>query len=406
MKTDTLYTILFSALLLGCNGSSNKVENQVTSADPSYMRMADSEMKRNPDPRLLDFREKPKWEYSNGLVCSAMLMAWEQTGERRFYDYARYYADSMINKDGSIKTYKRTVFNIDRINPGKMVMKLYKDTGFEHYRKALDTLREQMKEHPRTSEGGFWHKKVYPYQMWLDGLYMGSPYLAEYAKEFNEPELFDDVAKQFILVDKYTYNADKQLFYHGWDESREQKWSNPETGQSPHFWGRAMGWYAMALVDVLDFLPQDHEKRDAIIEILSRLAVGIKKYQDPASGVWWQIVDMGGHEGNYLEASCSSMYTYALLKGVEKGYLDKSYLEVAKKGYEGLLNEFIKENEDGTISLTNICGVAGLGGKPYRDASYEYYIGEPKRDNDPKGVGPFIMAAIYYENVFNSKETN
>ncbi|MEP3388541.1 MAG: glycoside hydrolase family 88 protein, partial [Reichenbachiella sp.] len=257
---------------------------------------------------------------------------------------------------------------------------------------------DQMKDHPRLASGGFWHKKIYPDQMWLDGLYMGSPFLAEYAKEFNEPALFDDVANQFILVDNYTWDADKQLYYHGYDDSRKQKWSNPKTGVSPNFWGRAMGWYAMALVDVLDFLPEDHSKRPEILAIINKMATGLVKYQDAETGLWWQILDRGGDEGNYLEASCSSMFSYFFLKGIEKGYLSEDYRAVANNAYEGVVKSFVKRNQDGTISLTTNCAVAGLGGNPYRDASYEYYVNEPKRDNDPKGIGPFIMASILYNN--------
>ncbi|MEQ9221451.1 MAG: glycoside hydrolase family 88 protein [Cyclobacteriaceae bacterium] len=398
MKNFITFLPLVFCISIACSNRSGKdqVENQ-DSEPPLYVWMADSEMKRNPDPRLLDFRDSPKWEYSNGLVCLAMLKAWEKSGNQRFFDYAKYYADSMILEDGSILTYKLTDYNIDRVNPGKMLIELYKETGIARYRKALDTLRKQMKEHPRTSEGGFWHKKIYPHQMWLDGLYMGSPFLAQFAKEYNEPALFDDVALQIQLMDKYAWDSEKELYYHGWDESRDQRWADPETGLSPHCWGRAMGWYAMALVDVLDFMPEEHPERPEILKILKKMASSITKYQDEDSGVWWQIIDMGGKEGNYLEASCSSMFTYFLYKSVDKGYLATDYLQHAEKGFNGIKKNFIKQNEDGTISLTNVCGVAGLGGDPYRDASYEYYVNEIIRDNDPKGVGPFIMAAIYNE---------
>lgn len=402
---NRLKHILILFTLAACSQSVGEKAN--TSPAPSqltvYEQLANSELIRNPDPRLLDFRDTPKWEYSNGLVCSAMMRTYEQTGNDKYYQYVRYYADSLIREDGSIKTYKKSDFNIDRINSGKILFDLYKKTGDEKYRLAIETLRDQMKDQPRLSSGGFWHKKIYPYQMWLDGLYMGSPFLAEYAKEFNEPALFDDVANQFILVDSYTWDEEKQLYYHGYDESREQKWSDPETGVSPNFWGRAMGWYAMALVDVLDYLPADHSKRSEILAIINKMAVGLVKYQDEPTGLWWQILDRGGDEGNYLEASCSSMFSYFFLKGVEKGYLSEDYRVVANKAYEGVVKNFIKRNEDGTISLTTNCAVAGLGGNPYRDATYEYYVNEPKRDNDPKGVGPFIMASIIYDNQKQAK---
>lgn len=367
---------------------------------PLYVSMANSELLRNPDPRLIDFREKPKWEYTNGLMCTAFLKVWQATGDDKYLDYVKFYADSMIHANGNIKTYKLRDYNIDRVNPGKFLMELYKIDPQPKYRYAIDTLREQMRHHPRTKEGGFWHKKRYTHQMWLDGLYMGSPFLAQYAAEYNEPALFDDVANQIYLIDKYTWNTEKNFFHHGWDESREQKWANPDTGRSPHCWGRAMGWFAMALVDVLDYFPAKHEKRNEILIVLRKMANSIVSYQDEASGLWWQVIDQGAREGNYLEASCSSMFSYFLLKSIEKGYLPKEkYYPSAKRGYEGIVNQLVKENTDGSVSLTEVCGVAGLGGNPYRDASYEYYVNEIKRDNDPKGVGPLIMASLYFENL-------
>ncbi len=394
MMKSTTISILTLTLLYSCGSPDSGLQQ---SELPLSVRMADSEMKRNPDPRLLDFRDKPKWEYTNGLVCLAMLKVWETTGDVKYLNYAKFYADSMITEDGVIKTYKMSNYNIDQINSGKILFILNKETPTPKYVMAMDTLRKQMSSHPRTSEGGFWHKQRYPHQMWLDGLYMGSPFLAQYAVENKEPALLDDVANQVYLMDKYMWDSTKLLYYHGWDESREQLWTDSITGCSPHFWGRAMGWFSMALVDDLDYFPAGHPKKGDILKVVNKVAQGIAAHQDSASGVWWQILDQGGREGNYLEASCSSMFTYFLLKAVKNGYIDTSYMEVAKKGYAGILKEFIREKEDGTVSLINNCAVAGLGGDPYRDGSYEYYIGEPKRADDPKGVGPFIMASILYE---------
>jgi unsaturated rhamnogalacturonyl hydrolase len=377
------------------------VSDESAAPAPLYVQLLNSEISRNPDPRLLEFREKPKWEYTHGLMCLATFRVWQHTEDPQYLDYVKYYADSMINEDGSILTYKLSDYNIDRINPGKLLLELNKVSPQPKYEKAIALLRKQMSEQPRTSEGGFWHKKRYPYQMWLDGLYMGSPFLTQYANDYSEPRLYDDVTKQIILMDKHTYSEKTGLYYHAWDESKKEKWSNKETGQSPHFWGRAMGWYSMALVDILDYLPENHPNRDKVLEIADKVASGIARYQDAETGVWWQILDKGDQEGNYLEASCSSMFSYFLLKGVNKGYLAESYRPIAKKAYEGVVKQFFVENEDGTVSLTKICAVAGLGGSPYRDGSYEYYIGEPQRDNDPKGVGPFIMAGIQYESMTN-----
>ncbi|WP_017730483.1 glycoside hydrolase family 88/105 protein [Nafulsella turpanensis] len=373
-----------------------------TAEEPLYVQMALSDMERNPEGWDIDFNEKPKWEYTHGLMMTALNKVYEKTGDERYLEYIKNYADFMLNEDGtSIKTYELDDYNIDRVNPGKFLIELYKETGDEKYRNAVELLRKQMREHPRTSEGGFWHKKRYPHQMWLDGLYMASPFLAKYATEFNEPALYDDVANQIILVDKYTWNEEKGLWHHGWDESREQKWADPETGRSPEAWGRAMGWYAMALVDVLDYFPEDHPKRDEILNIVQKMADAIVNYQDPETGLWWQVPEYGGREGNYLEASASSMFVYFLAKAVKNDYIDDKYLADAKEGYQGILKEFIEYEEDGDVSLTDVVSVSGLGGDPYRSGTYEYYLSEPIRDNDPKGVGPFIMASMLMEELNN-----
>ena len=366
---------------------------------PLSVRMANSDMQRNPDAWTIDFNEKPKWEYTHGLMMTALDKVYARTGDEKYFNYMKNYADFMIAEDGSIKTYKKTDYNIDRVNPGKFLIELYKETGEEKYKLAIEELRDQMRKHPRTSEGGFWHKKRYPHQMWLDGLYMASPFLAQYAAEFNEPAIFDDVVNQIVLMDKYSWNDEKQLYHHGWDESKEQRWADPKTGRSPNFWGRAMGWYAMSLVDVLDYFPKDHPKRKEILRMTQKMADAIVKYQDPKTGLWWQVLDQGGREGNYLESSASSMFVYFLAKAAKEGYIDQKYMQDAREGYNGILENFIEEDANGQVSITNVVSVSGLGGDPYRDGSYEYYISEPKRDNDPKAVGPFIMAALLMEEI-------
>lgn len=358
------------------------------------IRMAESEMIHFPESWTVDYRPQGSWNYTPGLIAHAMMEVYAKTGNRKFFEYAKSYADKYIREDGSIDGYRVDEYNVDRINSGKFLFPLYAVTGEARYEKAIHLLRSQLETHPRTSEGGFWHKLIYPNQKWLDGLYMAAPFYAQYAVTYNQPEALNDAIDQFIIVHKHTYNPKAKLNYHGWDESREQRWADPVTGLSPHFWGRAMGWYAMALVDVLDFIPADHQRRGEIIDILRQVAGGIKKHQDKKSGLWYQVLDQGNREGNYLESSVSSMFVYTLLKAVRKGYIGKSYLKPAIKGYEGILSRFIKENDNGTISLTEVCAVAGLGGNPYRDGSFEYYISEPRRDNDPKGVGPFIFASL------------
>jgi len=258
-------------------------------------------------------------------------------------------------------------------------------------------LRQQIKTHPRTSEGGFWHKRIYPSQMWLDGLYMAEPFYAEYAATFNETKPFDDIARQFILMERHSRDDNTGLLYHGWDESKKQRWANPETGRSPNFWARAMGWYAMALVDTLDHFPQQHPQRAELIAILNRLAVAISKYQERGSGLWYQVLDKADAKGNYLESSAACMFVYALAKGVRKRYLPATYLRVAESGYRGIVKEFLRTDANGQLNLEGTVSVGGLGGNPYRDGSYEYYLSEKVVTNDPKGVGALLLAATEME---------
>jgi rhamnogalacturonyl hydrolase YesR len=380
------------ALILN-NVKNIKVDEQTEETTYS-VKTADSEISRNPESWMLDSSKEPKWNYTQGLVLQSIYQVWETTNDRKYFDYVKSYVDTMIYPDGRIRSYKQSEYNIDRINSGKILFPLYALTKNSAYKAAIDSLRSQMLTHPRTLEGGFWHKKIYEHQMWLDGIYMASPFLAQYAAVFDEPALFDDVARQILLIAKHTYSPATGLYYHGWDESKTQRWANPETGQSPEFWSRSIGWYMMALVDVLDFLPENHPQRGAIIDILKGLSASLVKYQDKKTGLWYQVTDKGGAPGNYLESSASAMFIYTWAKGARKGYLDQSYLDKANAAYDSYIKQFIKTNGDGTISVTSGCAVAGLGGNPYRDGSYKYYVSEPVRDNDPKATGPFIMASL------------
>ncbi|HEX6179706.1 MAG TPA: glycoside hydrolase family 88 protein, partial [Chitinophagaceae bacterium] len=313
------------------------------------------------------------------------------------YNYIQKQMDYFVQEDGSIKGYRPDEYNIDHINNGKLLLLLYRVTGKEKYKKAVDGLRAQLLTHPRTSEGGFWHKKIYPYQMWLDGLYMGQPFYAEYAMLFHEDTAFNDITRQFILMERHARDVKTGLLYHGWDESRQQKWADKSTGLSPNFWGRALGWFGMAMVDVLDYFPANHPGRDSIIGILNRYVKGVTGYQDPKTGVWYDIVDKQKTPKNYREASASCMIVYTLAKGVRKGYLPASYLQNASKGYEGIVKEFITTDSSGRTVLKGTVAVSGLGGNPYRDGSFEYYMSEPVIVNDPKGMGAFIKCAVEME---------
>ncbi len=363
--------------------------NRNAESQPWSIRMAESIMTRHPNGY-------GNWNYVTGTVLRGFEELWRRTGDDRYFDYIKKTVDLVVNSGGSIDGYSLSSYNIDQINEGRMLLFLYKETGEEKYRKAAALLRSQLATHPRTSEGGFWHKQRYPHQMWLDGLYMGSPFYAEYGKLFNEPEDFDDVVKQLTLMEKHARDPITGLLYHGWDESRTQEWADSLTGCSPSFWGRAIGWYAMAVVDVLDFLPEEHAGRDSVIAILQRLTEAVSNFQDDSTGVWWQVVDQGGREGNYLESSVSCMLTYSIVKGIRLGYVDESYWHVVEKAYYGILQEFITENIDGTINLDQTCITAGLGYG--RDGTYEYYVyGTGIRSNDGKGLGPFITASLEME---------
>jgi unsaturated rhamnogalacturonyl hydrolase len=314
-----------------------------------------------------------KWTYDHGLVLKGIERVWINTGDKQYFDFIKRSMDQFVADDGTIRTYSQDEYNIDNILPGRNLLFLYKATREEKYKKAAALLREQLNTHPRTSEGGFWHKKIYPSQMWLDGLYMGEPFYAEYAVTFNEPAAFDDIAKQFILMERHSRDDKTGLLYHGWDESKQQRWANPQTGRSPNFWGRAMGWYAMALVDTLDYFPEKHKQRAELVAILNRLAQAVAKYQEPRSGLWYQVLDKGTAKGNYLESSAACMFVYALAKGVRDGHLPDSYMQVARNGYSGILREFVKTDAHGQLNLEGTVNVGGLGGNPYRDGSYEYY---------------------------------
>ena len=367
--------------------------NQVISAQSTAIRFADSEMKRAPEAWQLDHGKRLYFGYGQGVSTLAMLKIWKETGDDKYLNYVVEWADTLINNEGEIHLYRVETYNIDYINSGKVLFDVYSETGNEKYKLAMDRLVNQMKNHPRTHEGVFWHKLIYPHQIWLDGLYMGSPFLAQYAVTFNKPEMIDDVMNQFIITAKHTYDEATGLYYHAWDESRNQLWANNETGQSPNFWGRSIGWWFMALVDVLDFIPADHPQRPELINMIQGLADTLPHYQDE-TGLWYQILDQGDREGNYLEASVSSMFMYSIAKAVNKGYIDTKYRAIAEKAYDGLMNELIVVNEDNTLTLTQCNSVGGLGGNPYRDGSFEYYISEKIRDNDSKATGPFIMGCL------------
>lgn len=362
----------------------------MTHVIPWAIRMADSMMQQYP------IRGK-KWAYEWGVMLTGIEQVWLRTGDRRYFDYIKRNVDAFVQQDGSIRTYRADEYNIDMINSGKLLFGLFRTTGDERYKRAAYLLREQLRTHPRTAEGGFWHKHIYPHQMWLDGIYMGSPFLAEFASAFDEPDLFDEVAHQITLIERHTRDHETGLLYHGWDESRQQRWADPQTGRSPHVWGRAVGWYMMALPDVLDHFPQNHPQRPGIIAIFRDTVAALAAVQDAATGLWYQVLDQGDRAGNYLEASASCMITYAIAKAARRGYIAPGQRQLAERAFEGIVRHLVSVDEQEHVALNQICSVAGLGGDPYRDGSFEYYVGEPVVTNDDKGVGPFILASVELE---------
>ncbi len=382
-------------LLSACAGKQQSTTTDESNT-PLSVQMARSEMKRVPNTTNLDFRTKARWNYSTGLELYAFQQVAERYNDREIYNYVYSYVDTMILGDGSIYNYEVEEYNIDNVNAGKLLFKIYDQSGEERFKKAADLLRSQMKTQPRTSEGGFWHKNIYEHQMWLDGLYMGAPFIAEYGKRTGE-DVAEDMMNQFLIVAKHTYDDSTKLYRHAWDEQHKMFWADPETGRSQHAWGRADGWFMMAMVDILEFIPDGTKGRDQVLDILQNLAASVLNYRDSATGMWFQVLDQPGREGNYVESSCSAMFICSMLKGARLGYLDQSYAEIGREAFDQYVKTFVKENEDGTISVTKGCAVAGLGGKNMRDGSFDYYINEPVRDNDPKSIGPFVMACLEVE---------
>lgn len=336
-------------------------------------------------------RVSDRWHYEQGCLLKGIHDVYRYTGENYLMEYIRTNMDRYVDNDGNIRTYREQDYNLDQINNGKMLLQLYRYTGKEKYALAAKKLIVQMDNQPRTKSGGFWHKKIYPHQMWLDGHYMAMPFLAEYGTMFGERCYIDEAVQQLILMEDKARDSQTGLLYHGWDESRGQRWSNPVTGQSPQVWGRGMGWFAMALVDILPFLDK-HEGREEVAAMLQRCSEAVLNVQDTQTGLWYQVMDQGTRQGNYLEASASSMFTYTLKKGNVLGILGPEMAEAAKRAYQGMITKFLYKDRKGMLSVKQNCKVAGLGGQPYRDGSYTYYVSEPIVEDDLKSLGACIMA--------------
>jgi len=375
------------------NTTSDKKEIVISDQLKWSERMAFSIMKRHSNAWQIDNLEKPKWEYKPSFVLLSFEKLYQKNPNIIFQEYLKNYLDVFIDSSGTITHYEQKDFNIDYINPGKLLFEIYNSTHDIRYLKALQQLKNQLESHPRTPSGGFWHKKIYPNQMWLDGLYMGTPFYTRYTVTFENGNGLNDIANQFELFHNNDFDSNSGLPFHAWDESKAIGWANKETGTSPTIWSRAVGWYIMALVDVLDYYPKNHPKYSELKKYLNEVAKAIANKQDP-SGLWFQVTDAGNKEGNFLETSSSAMFAYAFAKGVNQGYLPKKYLKIANQAFDGIVKNYVKVDQSGEIHLEQICLSAGLGGTPFRDGSFKHYTEGKKLTDNSVGVGAFILAAL------------
>lgn len=356
-------------------------------------RVANQAITRWPDGQFGPLNKSSHWNYALGTLLEGMDATWYNTADKRYYLYIQNSVDALVKPEGTVPTYHASSYELDNILLGRQALLLYRVTLKDRYYKVAKMLRTQLASQPVNASGGFWHKKIYPNQMWLDGLYMAEPFYAEYASVFHEPQDFPVITRQFALIEKHARDPKTGLLYHGWDESKQQPWANPVTGDSHIFWARGMGWYMMALVDTLPYYPAGNPGRAELLQILRRTARAVVKYQDPKTGLWYQVLDRPDTPGNYFESSASCMFTYALAKAVRLGYLPPSYEQNAERAWTGIQHQFLQVGPTGDITLSDTVKDVGLGGKPYRDGSYHYYVSSPVGNNDPKGIGAFLLAA-------------
>ncbi len=404
VKRSLVLVVLGLAVRVGA------AQGVIAQASPSR-EMAATVIKMWPTGAVLTTVHPGAWGYEEGVLLDGMAAEWHSTADGADFKYIKGAVDKYVTDDGTITGYKADGHTLDDIELGRAVLLVYRVTQQAKYYKAAKFLHDQLELQPRTPSGAYWHKQIYPNQVWLDGAYMAEPFRAAYAMTFQEPKDFDDIAKQLLLMDEHM-RTKTGLMKHGWDESKQMAWADKTTGLSPEVWARAMGWYAMALVDVLDWFPKDHPQRAALIAALNRTDAAVVAFQDKQTGLWWQVMDAGpkqfdripggstdvpAKKGNYLEASASCMFVYSLAKGVRMGYLPQSDETNAKRGWEGIQKQFVMTGADGLMVLNGTVKVGGLGGTPYRSGSYEYYVGERTGANDSKGIGAFLLAGSEME---------
>ena len=370
---------------------------------PIAQLAANSAIARWPDGRFAPAGAPRAWNYELGTLLEGMDDVWFDTADGSYFKYIKGSVDQLVTSDGAIPTLKPEEHQLDNILLGRQLLLLYRVTLDKRYLTAATYLHDQLAQQPRNADGGYWHKQRYPNQMWLDGLYMAEPFRAEYAVLSHHPEDFADITHQFVLMEQHARDPKTGLLYHGWDQSKQERWANKQTGDSQEFWARGMGWYMMALVDTLPYYPANDPGRKQLLAILNREAAAVARYQDRNSGLWYTMMNRAGEKGNYFESSSACMFVYALAKGVRRGYLSESFLDNAERGYKGILAHFTSIAPEADFSLSGTVKASGLGGEPYRDGTYAYYIGEKVVTNDPKGIGAFLLAATEMENAQNAR---
>ena len=365
--------------------------------DAVVVKMAAAAMQEFPQGVVSTDNRPGAWGYTEGVLLDGVSAQWRATGDARYFQYVKEAVDRYVTDDGTITGYGTDLHSLDEVEMGRAVVLVYRETKQAKYAKAAKFIHAQLALQPRTASGGYWHKKIYPNQMWLDSAYMAEPFRAAYAATFDEPGDWSDIAKQLLLMEAHMEVGQTGLLKHGWDESKQMAWADKQTGLSPEVWSRAMGWYGMALVDVLDWMPAERPERAELLRVLQKTAGAMVAYQDQGTGLWWEVMDKGGQAGNFTESSASCMFVYALAKGVRMGYLPVSDGASARRGWEGVVKTFVRTGPEGMEELTGTIKGAGLGGVPYRSGSYAYYIGERIIANDGKGIGAFLMAGSEME---------
>lgn len=334
------------------------------------------------------------WNYIDGCMIKALIELHEITGREDYLTFADDYIDFFVHDDGTILHYDPYAYNLDNVNAGKTLYRLFELTGKQKYRRAMDTIYRQLETQPRTREGNFWHKKIYPNQVWLDGLYMAQPFYMQYELAFHNRRACSDSFHQFQVVHNVMRCERNGLYYHAYDASRKQFWCDPVTGLSSNFWLRAEGWFAMALIDTWELMPASMSaEKDGLREMFVELVDAMLPYQDAETGMWHQVINLPNIAPNYLEESGSAIFANAIMKGCRLGVLDESYYALGRRAFDGICTTCLHVH-GGELALDNICLVAGLGNAAHREGTFEYYMREPVVSDDAKGVAPLVLAYI------------